>query len=96
MFERDLDKPMQLYLFHALSVKKLEDKPYQYSSVQRFFNQCIVKHIPDSIQLSQKQTNLKIHLFTKKVFRHLCNIFPTKTHLFSFPMCFYIRTFSLY
>ena len=74
MFERVLNTPMQLYQFHALQLKKREDKPYQCQSVQRFFSEYIyVKHISDSLQLSQKQTNLKSQSPMKKLFR--LNIF---------------------
>ena len=38
MFERDLNAPLQLYLFYALLLKKRKDKPYQYQSVQIFFS----------------------------------------------------------
>ena len=37
MFEKVLNRLLQLYLFHALLLKKCEDKPYQYQSVQIFF-----------------------------------------------------------
>ena len=37
MFERFLNRPRQLYLFHAWLLKKREDKPYQ--SVQIFFSE---------------------------------------------------------
>ena len=57
MFKRVLNAPLQLYLFHALSLKKREGKSYQYQSAQRFFSEYpYVKHIPDSLQLSEKQT----------------------------------------
>ena len=76
MLERVLNTPLQLYLFHELQLKKPEDKPYQYQSVQRFFSKyTYVKYIPDSLQLSQKQTNLKIHSLTINFFR--LNIFAT-------------------
>ena len=39
MFERVLNTPLQLYLFHALLLKKREDKPYQYQSVQILFSE---------------------------------------------------------
>ena len=38
MFERDLNAPLQLYLFYALLLKKRKGKPYQYQSVQIFFS----------------------------------------------------------
>ena len=58
MFKRVLNTPLQLYLFHAISLKKCEGKPYQYQSAQRFFSECAyVKHIPDSLQLIQKKPN---------------------------------------
>ena len=37
MFERVLNTPLQLYLIHALLLKKREDKPYQ--SDQMFFSE---------------------------------------------------------
>ena len=74
IFKRVLNTPLQLYLFHALSLKKHEDKPYQYQYVQRFFSEyTYVKHIPHSLQLSQKQTKLKINSLTKNFFK--LNIF---------------------
>ena len=74
MFERVLNIPMQLYQFHALQIKTREDKPYQYQSVQRFFSKyAYVKRISDSLQLSQKQSNLKSHSLTKNFLR--LNIF---------------------
>ena len=86
MFERVLNTPMQLYQFNAMYLKKLQDKPYEYQSVQRIFSEhTYVKHISDSLQLLQKQTNLKSHSFTKNFFIHFCNIFPTKAHLFHRP-----------
>ena len=39
MFERVLNISLQLYLFHALLLKKCEDKPYQYQSVQIRFSE---------------------------------------------------------
>ena len=46
MFERVLNTPLQLYLFHAFQLKKCEDKAYQYKSVQRFFREhTYMKHI---------------------------------------------------
>ena len=58
MFKRVLNTPLQLYLFHAISLKKREGKPYQYQSAQRFFSEyAYVKHIPDSLQLIQKKPN---------------------------------------
>ena len=39
MFERVLNTPLQLYLLHALLLKKREDKPDQYQSVQIFFGE---------------------------------------------------------
>ena len=62
-------------------------------------NTLYVKHVPDFLQPSQKQTNLKIHSLTKSFFR--LNIFaiyfPLKTHLFHHPgVPFLIRKFSLY
>ena len=66
MFKRVLNTPLQLYLFHAFSLKKREGKPYQYQSAQRFFSEyTYVKHIPDSLQLSQKQTKLNTHTYQK-------------------------------
>ena len=41
MFERVLNTPLQ-YLFHALLLKKCEDKPYQYQSVQIFLSENIL------------------------------------------------------
>ena len=39
MLERVLNTSLQLYLFHALQLKKqCEDKLYQYQSVQRIFS----------------------------------------------------------
>ena len=66
MFNWVLNRHLQLYLFHALSIKKREGKPYQYQSAQRFFSEyTYVKHIPDSLQLSQKQTKLNICTYQK-------------------------------
>ena len=63
--ERVLNTPFQLYLFRALQLKKREDKPNQYQSAQRFFREyTYMKHIPGSLQLSQKQTNLEINSLT--------------------------------
>ena len=39
MFERVLNTSLQLHLFHALFIKKREDKPHQYQSIQRFFSE---------------------------------------------------------
>ena len=67
MFKRVLNTPLQLYLFHAFSLKKREGKPYQYQSAQRFFSEyTYVKHIPDSLQPSQKQTKLNICTYQKR------------------------------
>ena len=53
----------QSYMF-----KKREGKPYQYQSAQRFFSEyTYVKHIPDSLQLSQKQTKLNTHTYQKRL-----------------------------
>ena len=84
MFKRDLDTNLQLYLFHALSLKKFEGKPYQYQSAQCFFSEyTYVKHIPDSIQLSPKQTKLNTYTYQKLLqTKHFCNVFPTNTSLF--------------
>ena len=66
MFNLVLNTHLQLYLFHALSLKNREGKPYQYQSAQRFFSEyTYVKHIPDSLQLSQKQTKLNISTYQK-------------------------------
>ena len=66
MLEKVLNTSLQLYLFHVLVLKKREDKPYQYQSIQKFSaNTLRLKHIPDFLQLLQKQTNLKIHSLTK-------------------------------
>ena len=66
MFKRVLKTPLQLYLFDAFSLKKREGKPYQYQSAQRFFSEyTYVKHIPDSLQLSQKQTKLNTYTYQK-------------------------------
>ena len=55
MFERVLNRPLQLYLFQALLLKKHEDEPYQ--SVQIFFSEKTLREAyPDSLQLSQKKT----------------------------------------
>ena len=71
MFEKVLNTPLQLYLFHALLLKKKrEDKPYHYQSVQTFFSENTLReHITDSLQLSRKQTNLKIYSLTKNFFK---------------------------
>ena len=76
MFEK-----VSKYISAAISIlciviKKREDKAYQHQSFQRFFGDYTnVKHIPDSdsLQLSQKQINFKIHSLTKNLFR--LNIF---------------------
>ena len=75
MFDRVLNTPLQLYQLHALQLKKREDKPYQYQSVQRFFSEyTYVKHISDSLQLSRKpKNNLKLHSLAKNLFK--LNIF---------------------
>ena len=70
MFERVLNAPLQLYLFHPLQLKKCEDKAYQYQSVQRFIREySCVKHIADfdSLQLSQhKKTQFQNPLTYQK------------------------------
>ena len=38
MSERVLNTALQLYLFHALLLKKRENKAYQYQSVSIFFS----------------------------------------------------------
>ena len=66
MFKRVLNTPLQLYLFHVLSFKKREGKPYQYQFVGRFFSEyTYVKHIPDSLQVSQKQTKVNTYTYQK-------------------------------
>ena len=45
IFERVLNTPLQLYLFNALLLKKREDKPYQYQSVQIFFSENTLREI---------------------------------------------------
>ena len=67
MFERFLNTPLQLYLFYALLLKKREvshTNLFKYFSAKKLY----VKHIPNSLQLSQKQTNLKIYSLTKNFF----------------------------
>ena len=57
-----LNTALQLYLSQVSSFKKREDKPYQYQSIQRFFSEyTYMKHIPDSLQLSQKQAKLNTY-----------------------------------
>ena len=98
MFERVLNTPMQLYQFHALQLRKRENKPHQYQSVQRFFSEyTYVKHISDSLQLSKKQTNLKSHSLTKNFFRlNIFAIYFLLKLIFFIVHIFSIRTFSLY
>ena len=56
------------WLLLALSLKKREGKPYQYQSLQRFFSEyTYVKYVPDSLQLSQKQTKLNTHTYQKRL-----------------------------
>ena len=98
MFKRVLNTPLQLYLFHLLSLKKREGKPYQYQSVQRFFSEyTYVKRIPDSLHLSQKQTKLNRTL-TKIFFR--LNIFSTyfqlKLLFFTVHICLFLLDLSLF
>ena len=62
MLERVLNTPKCIVI-----KKNLKIKPYQYQS---FFSKYT---FPDSLQLSQKQTNLKKHSLTKNFFR--LNIF---------------------
>ena len=99
MFKRVLHTPLQLYLFHALPLKKREGKLYQYQSVQRFFSEyTYVKHIPDSLHLSQKQTKLNTTL-TKIFFRLniFAKYFPLTLLFFTVHIClFFIRPFSFY
>ena len=81
----------------CIVIKKGKDKPYLYQSVQRCFSEYpYVKHIPDSLQLSQKQTNLKIHSLTKNLVRlnTFTTYFPPKPIFFTIHMSFLIRTFS--
>ena len=60
MFKRVLHTPLQLYLFHAMPLKKREGKPYQYQSVQRFFSEyTYVKHIPDYISHKNKPNEIQ-------------------------------------
>ena len=68
MFERVLNRPLQLYLFHALLLKKHEDEPYQ--SVQIFFSEKTLREAyPDSLQLSQKKNKKKFeNIFTYQKF----------------------------
>ena len=92
MFERVLNAPLQLYLFHPLQLKKCEDKAYEYQSVQRFIREyTYVKHITDfdSLELSQK-TQFQNPLIYQKLLqtKHFCNIFPTITHRFHRPYFF--------
>ena len=66
MFKRVLNTPLQLYLISHIVIKKREGKPYQYQSLQRFFSEyTYVKHIPDSLQLSQNQTKLNTYTYQK-------------------------------
>ena len=70
MLERVLNTPLQLHLFNALYWKTHQGKLDQYQPVQWFLSKYpYVKHIHDSLQLSKKQTNLKINLLTKNVFK---------------------------
>ena len=53
---------------NSVPLKKREGKPYQYQFIQRFFSEyTYVKHIPDSLQLSQKQTKLNTHTYQKRL-----------------------------
>ena len=57
MFERVLNTPLQLYVFHALLLKNVKisrtnTNLFKYFSAKTLY----VKHIPDSLQHLQKQT----------------------------------------
>ena len=73
MFERVLNTPLQLYLFHALQLKKCEDKAYQYQSVQRFkdFQGIHLRETYPSLILilcnCHKRNYFKIHSLTKDI-----------------------------
>ena len=83
--------PPQLHLFHALSLKKHEHKPYQYQPLQRFFSEYIYEKHIDSLQLSQKQTKLKIHSLTKNLFglKIFAMYLPLKLIFFTVHMSFF-------
>ena len=70
MFERVLNTPLQLYLFHALLLKNVKISHTNTNLFKHFSAKTLyAKHIPDSLQLSQKQTNLKMYSLIKNVFR---------------------------
>ena len=71
MFKRVLNAPLQLYLFHALLLKNPVKISHTNANLFKYFSAKTpyVKHILDSLQLSQKQTNLKIYSLTKNLFR---------------------------
>ena len=66
MLEKVLNTSLQLYLFHALVLKNVKISHTNTNLFKKFSaNTLRLKHIPDFLQLLQKQTNLKIHSLTK-------------------------------
>ena len=84
----------------SIVIKKCEDKPYEYKSVQRFVSEYTLREVYPwfPTTLTKNTFTLKIHSLIKNCYpKHFCNIFPTKTHLFHRPyLTFLIRSFSLY
>ena len=66
MFERVLNTPLQLYLFHALLLKKCEDKPYQ--SVQIFFSEKTLRETYPRFPATLTKTNEFENIFTYQKF----------------------------
>ena len=66
MFERFLNRPRQLYLFHAWLLKKREDKPYQ--SVQIFFSEKTLRETYPRFPATLTKTNEFENIFTYQKF----------------------------
>ena len=95
MFERVLNTHLQSYLFHSLLLKNVKISRTSTNLFKYFSaNTLYVKHIPDSLQLLQKQTNLKIYSLTKNVFK--LNIFAIyfRLKLFHHPYAFFCLDIS--
>ena len=67
MLERVLNTSLQLYLFHALQLKKqCEDKLYQYQSVQRIFSKYTLRESYPWFPTTLTKTNQFENTFTYK------------------------------
>ena len=85
MLEKVLNTSLQLYLFHVLVLKKREDKPYQYQSIQKIFSKYTTPETYPWFPTTLTKTNQFENTFTYQILFRL-NIFAIN---FSLKLIFF-------